>query len=475
MSACIRYIFLCANAIQGESSQKQSEIFKLKIDHFEELFDWISLKDLIALGRTCKRMQRIVGYYLRTNYPAIYLECGRYGIYWVNSKIRINGLASYMKKFQFSFLDGFAVAPDSSPWEITRDRVPYMKPNRFNWLNEILLRRVKLTTNGIARIKPILHRVEILKLKFSYFRDQRKEFYENFLQFCSNLKHLCIKSIEDNIVGIDDKWLLRKYPMLEHFELVSNHAKPIIELETFFNQNLNIKHFALNVELLLANLTTIKNIQHKFNVMSIFFGICENKFALARDALNDLYEMGRFMELHVYYRALCSPFDKSSVVQLMSYQGLTKLHTNHSNNSVDLSPLNTLQELCYFGRRSLITNVQVLAKSLINLEIIHFLNAELSDIMPFIQYSLKLKKIIIYNLKVNENVLDVNILDNERKTLITARKITIYVERDIYLATKRTKTGTKLNFIEVKCGASLNIRHDFDYKDNLYQDEEFYH
>lgn len=49
-------------------SNDQLEIFKLKMDHFEEIFDWLSLKDLLELSQTCNRMKRIVGYYIMTKY-----------------------------------------------------------------------------------------------------------------------------------------------------------------------------------------------------------------------------------------------------------------------------------------------------------------------------------------------------------------------------------------------------------------------
>lgn len=65
--------------MSGESSssdiiaieKSQAEIFKLKMDHFEEIFEWLSAKDLAELSQTCKRMQHVVGYYIKTNYAAL--------------------------------------------------------------------------------------------------------------------------------------------------------------------------------------------------------------------------------------------------------------------------------------------------------------------------------------------------------------------------------------------------------------------
>lgn len=41
------------------------------MDCFEELFEWLSLVDLRALRRTCKRLQKVVDFYIRSKYPSI--------------------------------------------------------------------------------------------------------------------------------------------------------------------------------------------------------------------------------------------------------------------------------------------------------------------------------------------------------------------------------------------------------------------
>ena len=64
----------------NRNDQSHAEIFKLKMDDFEEIFDWLSLKDLVALSQTCKRMQHIVGYWMKTNYAAVKFGSGKDGI-----------------------------------------------------------------------------------------------------------------------------------------------------------------------------------------------------------------------------------------------------------------------------------------------------------------------------------------------------------------------------------------------------------
>lgn len=43
----------------------------LNVDCLEELFEWLSVADLLHLRQTCKRFKKIVDYYIKTNYPIV--------------------------------------------------------------------------------------------------------------------------------------------------------------------------------------------------------------------------------------------------------------------------------------------------------------------------------------------------------------------------------------------------------------------
>lgn len=47
-----------------------TEFIELNIDCLENLFDFLSVNDLFKLRQTCKRIKRIVDYFIRTYYPA---------------------------------------------------------------------------------------------------------------------------------------------------------------------------------------------------------------------------------------------------------------------------------------------------------------------------------------------------------------------------------------------------------------------
>ena len=56
-----------------------------------------------------------------------------------------------------------------------------------------------------------------------------------------------------------------------------------------------------------------------------------------------------------------------------------------------------------------------------------------------------------------EKFLKICALNDERKKLVGACKVTIYVDEDVYLATKWTKAGSSAEFIEIKRKESHDV------------------
>lgn len=59
---------MCKNKIVDDKFEMDaSPIFMLSVDHFEEIFEYLGLKDLHAISQTCKRLHQVAGYYFREN------------------------------------------------------------------------------------------------------------------------------------------------------------------------------------------------------------------------------------------------------------------------------------------------------------------------------------------------------------------------------------------------------------------------
>lgn len=74
--------------VSSNPNDERPRIFKLNIDCFDEIFDYLSTEDLLGIGQTCKMMQQVVGEYFKKNYTAASMFGGNDGIYRVFS---ING------------------------------------------------------------------------------------------------------------------------------------------------------------------------------------------------------------------------------------------------------------------------------------------------------------------------------------------------------------------------------------------------
>lgn len=459
----------------ADVNQLQPKIFRLKMDHFEEIFDFLSLKDLTLLSETCKKMQSYVGYYIKTNYAAIkpYVEVQSNGInMWKiqqGSVIKLNALSSFVKKLEFVKIDSGMFQSHAN--ELSMSSVKsHLEVDQFKSLMEIQLIEFKFTDQEVSYLKPVLGQLETVKLKVSQSQEKNKEFYVNFLQFCPNVKKLCIHGDGRSFfVGADNSWLRRAYPTLEHLELTVRHFsdEKIPELQTFFDQNSHIKSFATNAETILVNRNAFVNTKLKLDVLSIQFSevrsrsFDNNTFISIRNLLNELHEHGAFKQLHVYF-TFCKLFHhQQDINHMTAFNGLTKLSIN-AKESIALPSLMHLKQLC-INQGFWFENLSTAAVELANLEFIKC--ARVNDIMPFIRNSPKLKAIVVTLLDENDaKTLNIEELNKERSKLSNARKVTIYVEDEVYLKAKWSKNGTDRKFIEIKRIVShVTQYNNFDY------------
>lgn len=444
------------------STQSKAEIFKLKMDHFEELFDWLSFEDIIILGRTCHRMKQIVGYYIKTNYASAEFVADFNGIRtkYPHVNMNVSALSSFLQKLEFNHLENTEVWKERKPTYICQ-----MKADRYKSLTEIRLILVFLSDKGISCIKEILGQLETVKFHSHRYQDESIEFYKSFLQFCPNLKKLYIlgsrkdEGSGTSIIGADDSWLRGTYPTLEHFELAAGGIAPIDELRIFFEQNTKIKTFATNVEIILNNIDIFKNINAKWNVLSVKFDNTRTFDFTIRNVLNEQHKRGLFKELNLYFHNFFN-FDQDTANHLIHFNGLTKLFIQSMDESIDLSRLINLQYLCIY---KIVTNMEELSKSLVNLEFVQIMTASIDELIPLVRYSPKLNTIVVFNSpKGNTGIPSVADLNRKRSKLEKARKITLYVAEHLYLAEKWRKNKTNQCLFEIRRYESFTaLNHNF--------------
>lgn len=386
---------------QGSVANDESlpDIFKLDSDCFEELFNYLPLNDLRNIGATCKQLQQIAGHCFRQNYRA--------------------------------------------------HEAYYYFDRLYN---------VVLTMNNIERMKQILTQIQCLKVFHCEVDDS---FFGTVLVHCQNMKCLCVD--EWTLKQVQDDWLHRSYPTLEHFELMFQRHGESQGLKSFFELNPNVRTFAITKNGLWLNRTVIMNTQFALDTLAIDYdyGVDLEVFC---EFLNELYDCGIYKNLHFYFGY--SLFDQGIVNRLVSLKALVKLRVKTDAQHINLSAFVELQELC-ISNSSLVADLRSLPNILTNLKRIYFAKASIDDILPFISGSMTLNRINVLSLLTgthfdqHDGVLDLAALNRQRKRLNEPRRITIYVDEHVYLATKRAMKRTDFDLIKMIRADSHEWNHEF--------------
>lgn len=105
-------------------------------------------------------------------------------------------------------------------------------------------------------------------------------------------------------------------------------------------------------------------------------------------------------------------------------------------------------------------DMEALAIGLEGLERLHFNEADIEDVLPFIQNSPKLKTIKVTTLHLDTEPIDVATFNGLREQLEGACKVTLYIEDHIYWEVKRSM---EIDFplISLERGSSYDPQHYF--------------
>lgn len=416
-------------------------VFKLNVDCCEELFEYLSLSDLTSFGGTCKRIRQYAGNWFRQNYPHIQIQITKNGIY----AIMIIEPSHHIKMNCFSqFIQNIVISHSS--FECYR----YISSNCNESLKEIEFYSIKIKPVEIECFKGILRKIETIK----FIRCEIDgDAFETIFSACDNMKHLSLvyryERSSEIMIGTSNDWLLHKYPKLEHFELVTKTK--IFELPQFFQMNSNICTLSMDSTCLLMNYKYMLESNIKLNVFLLNI-YNPNSLNECFQLLNKLYEDGFYERLHLY--EYCCVNELDHIDQLVPLKALVKLKIS-SAKIFTLSTLINLEEL-YIENANGVADWNELPKKLVNLQRISVYEATSDDIFVFISRATKLNTIKIKDLRSASHynrktlVLDVVALNNERRKLNGAQKITIYLDENIYLATKWAFKEIHLSLIELK-------------------------
>lgn len=418
-------------------------ILKLDIDCFEEAFDYAPLKDLISIGATCKRLLQVAAYIFQQHFWDIEVFC-----------VKNSFLIGYRNR-----ADHFVQVFKNVTLLEKQDLDFYLSlPSKSHRQRQIQLKRIKINDSQLRRLNGIFSKLESLRL---HYFEMSGCFYKNMLAKCPNLKHLYIENQKDSIIiGRGNDWLLQKYPTIEHLDLAMRRSFQVAELKDCLELNPNIKHFSTYTMFFWGNRDVIKKTDAKLNdlaVNAIFGGMDFKPFI---ELLNELYERGFYKRLQFSHNRC----NQDLIDLLASASNLVKLYILYGEN-VRLLALKNLEELYYQDCEGIADLDEVITKNT-KLERVHFSTAHPDHISKLVSRAPYLKKIIVNKLmnmkhaqrkefyyypttQPNNTVFNLRALNEQRGKLEVARKVTVYVQEDVYLATKWAINETNFQLVRL--------------------------
>lgn len=388
-------------------------IFKLYLykDCWEEIFDWLSMEEIHSFGQTCTKFKQLAGEYFRWKYRRVL--CHVYNDSMTIAWNDLHGFNEFAERLSF-----YSCEPEES--------LLYAL-NNCKSAKEMEIVNARSSALDVKPFESMLSKIEILGI---WNVDLSAEFVDQILETCIKLKRLSFDRRPNN------GWMRpMKFPKLQHLELFE--CEPAEDLITFFEQNPNVRSFSTSAELLLRN----KDMFMATNIELDDLKISRiDDMDLIAIAVIDLYGRGFYKKLHIQI---------TSENHLEQLPGLTTLHIA-TYDYIKLPSLPTVKTLIFQslwnGLRSYMDMDEV-ATSLYNLECVSTEETNDEYMLPLIRKSPKLKEIRMEYLRDD---IDILAMDDERKKLEQASKVTIYFEERDFLKLKWKYGKSDFGLIEIK-------------------------
>lgn len=464
------------NGQSNENEIQSSYIFKLPVEIFEYILDYLPLQNLNTVSETCKYMKRIVAEFYRRHFSGLCpIFCEEQKM--INQKILFNCVDIRMNDFIIGVVEKITIC-NSDHFKSFCSRNWKLDQLRKLILSYFSLPYVKVRLKGVQKL--------LCNLEYLHIYSMEDELYEshleNFLSLTPNIKRLYLEGTvfennnrrwKDETIG--KKWLMHRYPTLEHCSIEygpqTSYSTYVLPIATFLELNPNIHSFGIDSLILWKNRDSIKVAQIKLDNLMIFISneliyMKEiEKFQSLCHLLNELHCLGLYKRLTMYSSCVLEPFDQELIDEMAKLNALNDLRIyTYKCNHITLANLEQLEEIS-ISESSIIKDLESTTNSLKHLERIHFGRSNLNHLMLFISKTSKLKQMKVdWFLNMDDNmelhqIINLSALNKERAKLLNATKVTLYVEERVYLATKRAKRELDLDLIKLKRLES----HDWDY------------
>ncbi|XP_055303129.1 uncharacterized protein LOC129568836 isoform X2 [Sitodiplosis mosellana] len=253
--------------------KQSSPIFKLTVDCCDEIFEYLSLKDLHSFGHTCRAMQKVAGEYFKQNYSTVENITEEYAIYTICDEK--GNRKKLEERIETSGFNQF-IASISNYYIFSTYLLHYIHANidEFPLINHITLVGFNFSDDRVESIQNLLSKVECVEIRDCHVNG---DFYELFLKYCVNVKQLYVQECdvgfydsEDEDAFEENRWLVHQYPKLEHFELrPGDIVEERPEIFRFFQLNPNIRTFSTTADCVWANRNELLRSNAKLDIFEV--------------------------------------------------------------------------------------------------------------------------------------------------------------------------------------------------------------
>lgn len=425
------------------NDRQNAEIFVLDIDCLWEIFDYISVADLCAMGMTCKRFHRAAGRYFNQNYPFETLSILRRRDRKVIQSVDCveTNFAEYARTVEI-FIDTGVYRYAAA------HKFPNMKIIEFSQGHNF-------SDDDIACIAQIdnLKNVETIKLIecSSEFTDA---LLNCILPFCTALKNLILDSsyMVDSTAGA--KWKYQHYPTLERFGVLQTHDHLQTVAIDFFRANPQIKKLAA-WDLYGGDLSD------RIRTSGIQLDELEYRGQIHDEIRDEIIALNAegFVNCLKFDNLVCTYRDGRNLtenLQDLNWFTSAAIHCHHfgecpQHNATTIGSLVSLKKLCLTTVIPL-DQAELLSDALVNLEELHLVTSSLLA-LPFARRLPKLRVITVrvdfYSRSLNF-VTDLNALNNARRQLQDAEVLQIYLEDEAYRQIRWTSIYLFLDLVQVR-------------------------
>lgn len=430
----------------SQTNQNLVYFVKFNFDCWERIFDLLSLRDILAMSQTCKRMCKIGGRYFHEKFLGVSCE--------------LIGEKYCIEKFEFEKNDFIKSIDKLVITGQLNDMNHFSNVDLYQSLTTLLLHETDLTENQVDAFKNILNNVVCIELLECTMHG---DFFEQFLKYCTKLKCLRIYGGLFEPTTAANELFLQKHPTLEYLHYALGFNPPrIIPMKLFLELNSNIKCLETDDEHIWTNRNLLIESNVQLECLAIRINSAKMRAAEFAHLLRKLDEHGFYKSLHLSIEWVPESFDYQEFINEMIT--LSSLEVLYSQCYIDLTRLTQLKELRVLGRK-FEADFQTLAVNLTQIERLHLSATTTDHFLPFIRCSKTLKTVQVNKLMggihLNGNIINVFALNREREKLENAHTVTIGVlEEEIYLATKWAMRISEQKMVKIVRGEKLEFSFD---------------